>query len=489
MGTTFLLFPHQLFKDFRKLLHAKKVYLIEEHLFFTQYKFHKQKLALHRASMKYYENYLHENNIQVQYIEASNTLADCRELIKTLETQSIDIYDVCDNWLQKKIVETCKLQQITCLEHETPLFINTKQDLALYFGNRKKYFQTDFYILQRKQLHILINEQGQPYGGKWSFDVDNRLKYPSHKTEPLVTFPAINKFYKEAVVYINKYFSNHYGHLTEDFIYPTTHQESEEWLNQFFNNRFHDFGAYEDAIVAQSNILHHSVISPMLNIGLLLPMQVVDAAIAYAEEYQVPTASLEGFIRQIIGWREFIRGVYAYCGTQARTMNYWKFSHPIPPSFYTATTQIIPIDITIQKLLHTGYNHHIERLMVLGNFLMLCECNPHDVYRWFMEMYVDAYDWVMVPNVYGMSQFADGGIFATKPYISGSNYILKMSNFSKGSWTEIWDALFWNFMHKHRNFFSKNPRLGMLLKTYDKMSEEKKNKIKEIVHNFQFQLK
>jgi deoxyribodipyrimidine photolyase-related protein len=146
----------------------------------------------------------------------------------------------------------------------------------------------------------------------------------------------------------------------------------------------------------------------------------------------------------------------------------------MPASFYNGNTGIVPLDDAIQKLQQTGYNHHIERLMILGNFMLLCEIDPDQVYQWFMEMYVDAYDWVMVPNVYGMTQFADGGLMTTKPYISGSNYILKMSNYPKGEWQEIWDGLFWRFMHVHRSFFLQNPRLGMLVKTFDKMPEAKK---------------
>lgn len=222
----------------------------------------------------------------------------------------------------------------------------------------------------------------------------------------------------------------------------------------------------------------------MLNIGLLLPMQIVNAAIHYSNQNNISLNSLEGFIRQIIGWREFIRGVYIYKGSIERTTNFWQFHKPIPTAFYTGTTGIEPIDSTIKKLLATGYNHHIERLMILGNFMLLSEYHPNKVYQWFMEMYIDAYDWVMVPNVYGMSQFADGGIMSTKPYISGSNYVLKMSNYKKGTWCEIWDALFWHFLNKQRAFFQSNPRLGMLIKTYDKMSAEKKEQQNSIIEQY-----
>ena len=147
----------------------------------------------------------------------------------------------------------------------------------------------------------------------------------------------------------------------------------------------------------------------------------------------------------------------------------------MPAAFYTATTGIEPVDDAIRTVLQTGYCHHIERLMVLGNFMLLCEIDPDEVYRWFMELFIDAYDWVMVPNVYGMSQFADGGLMSTKPYISSSNYILKMSNYSKGDWQATWDGLFWRFMHTHRDFFLKNPRLSMLVRTFDKMTSQKQN--------------
>jgi deoxyribodipyrimidine photolyase-related protein len=232
---------------------------------------------------------------------------------------------------------------------------------------------------------------------------------------------------------------------------------------------------YEDAIVAKENILHHSVLTPMLNTGLLTPQQVLDAVLKHAEAYGTPLNSVEGFVRQVIGWREFIRIVYEREGSKQRSTNYWKFKRKIPAGFWTGTTGIAPIDITIRKVLATGYCHHIERLMVLGNFMLLCEFDPDEVYKWFMELFIDAYDWVMVPNVYGMTQFADGGLMTTKPYISGSNYLMKMSDYEKGDWQQVWDGLFWRFMHVHRDFFLKNPRLGMLVGTFDKMSEEKRN--------------
>jgi deoxyribodipyrimidine photolyase-related protein len=294
------------------------------------------------------------------------------------------------------------------------------------------------------------------------------------KTPPAIQFPDVDAYYIEAQEYVDQYFSNNLGKLTTNSLYPTSFKASDAWFVQFLEQRFMEFGAYEDAIVAENSILNHSVLTPMLNIGLLTPDEVIEKSIAFAKKNNVPINSLEGFIRQIIGWREFIRGIYESRGSDERTRNFWGFTKKIPKSFYDGTTGIVPIDQTIKKILETGYCNHIERLMVLGNFMMLCEFHPDEVYRWFMELFIDSYDWVMVPNIYGMSQFSDGGLMASKPYISGSNYLKKMSNYKKGDWQPVWDGLFWRFMDKHRSFFKKNPRLGMLVSMFDKMPQEKR---------------
>jgi deoxyribodipyrimidine photolyase-related protein len=267
-------------------------------------------------------------------------------------------------------------------------------------------------------------------------------------------------------------------------LYPVTFQASTQWLDEFLERRFEDFGAFEDAILTQESVLHHSVLSPLLNVGLLTPQYVIEHSLRYASANGIPMNSVEGFVRQIIGWREFVRAVYEAQGSRQRTTNYWGFTRKIPPSFWDGTTGIEPIDSTIRKVLSTGYCHHIERLMVLGNFMLLCEFDPDEVYRWFMEMFIDAYDWVMVPNVYGMSQFADGGLMTTKPYISGSNYLMKMSDYRKGEWQTLWDGLFWRFMHVQRDFFTQNPRLGMLVRSFDKMPSEKRQKHCDIANEY-----
>ena len=473
-----LIFPHQLYQNNPILKKGTKVYLIEENLFFLQYNFHQQKLVLHRASMKFYERFLITNGYQVQYIEHNNKHSNCTTLIETLANEgitTINIVDVVDNWLMKKVKAACIKCSVNLRIYDNPNFLNTTASVDDFFNKRKTYFQTDFYTWQRKQRGILLEKDGKPIGGKWTFDAENRAKFPKKEIVPNLLLPQQNEYIKEAKEYVLKYFPDNYGNANERNLFVVTFEDAENWLDEFLNNRFKKFGIYEDAIVTKETVLYHSVLSPMLNIGLLSPHQIIVKALEIGKQKNIPLNSLEGFIRQIMGWREFIKIVYEREGSKQRTLNYWKFTRKIPLSFWTGTTGIPPIDNTIQKILKTGYCHHIERLMVLGNFMLLCEFDPNEVYRWFMEMFIDAYDWVMVPNVYGMTQFADGGLMTTKPYISGSNYLMKMSDYEKGNWQEIWDGLFWRFMQEHRSFFLKNPRLGMLVGTFDKMSIEKQN--------------
>jgi len=472
-----IIFPHQLFQDSPIFETSAPCFLVEEFLFFNQYSFHKQKIAFHRATMKRYADYLQEKKIEVHYIESKESISDIRLLIPYLKfngVEKISFIDPVDNWLQQRLNKGICDAQIQSQCFTSPMFLNSREDIERFFKrDKKKYHQTQFYTEQRKKRNILMDSDGKPMGGKWTFDTENRKKYPAKKMPPSIQFPVTDSYFEEAKSYVNKHFSNNLGELNSFPLYPNSFSDSRDWLNQFFELRFSEFGIYEDAIVAENSFLNHSVLSPMLNVGLITPKEVVNGCLHYAEINSVPLNSTEGFVRQIIGWREFIRGVYESRGSEERTTNFWEFKTKIPASFYEGTTGILPIDQTIKKVLRTGYCNHIERLMVLGNFMLLCEFDPDEVYRWFMEFFIDSYDWVMVTNIYGMSQFSDGGLMATKPYISGSNYIMKMSNYKKGEWQATWDGLFWRFMHTHRGFFLSNPRLGMLVRMFDKMPEEK----------------
>jgi len=266
---------------------------------------------------------------------------------------------------------------------------------------------------------------------------------------------------------VRKRFSSHPG-AVDDFQYPVNRQQALKWLENFLVERATKFGPYEDAIHSQHPFLFHSLLSPLMNLGLLTPHEVVESAVKIFEKQKAPIVSIEGFVRQVLGWREFVRGIYRNFSDLQETKNFWGHQRKLNPCWYDGTTGIPPLDDCIRKVQRFGYAHHIERLMVVSNLMLLSEIHPHEAHRWFMEMFIDSADWVMGPNVYGMGLFSDGGVFATKPYICGSNYLLKMSNYPKGDWCQVVDALYWNFILKHKAFFAKNPRLSMMAKMLEK---------------------
>ena len=465
-----LIYPHQLFADHPATASADLCVLVEEPLLFTQYRFHAQKLLLHRATMQTYAARLRKQGKRVRYVECEE-LGDSGELsviLSSLGVSHVELVEPCDDWLEQRLTSVLTKSGIKASIVDDPHFLTPKRVLDGYFSEHEKLLFKDFYVFQRKRLGILLTEDGQPVGGKWSYDAENRKKLPRKLAIPSVDWPQSTDEVRHAGEYVHLRFPEALGG-TEDFCYPTTTEQAETSLDQFLERRFSLFGEYEDAMHAEETFLFHSVLTPALNIGLISPRTILDKALVYTD--RVSLNSLEGFIRQIIGWREYMRGVYVHHGRLQRTRNYWGHHNPLPRAFYDATTGIEPVDQVIRRVLRYAYCHHIERLMVLGNFMLLCEIHPNAIYRWFMEFFVDAYDWVMVPNVYGMSQHADGGLITTKPYISGSNYIRKMSNFQRGPWCDIWDGLYWRFIDRHRNFFSSNPRMAFMVAQCDKMGD------------------
>ena len=480
-----LIFPNQLFRDGVLINNSNKTFLIEEFMFFRHFKFHKQKILFHRMSMKKYESFLKSKNVDVEYVDSDEEISDIRLFLDKMESiKSINIYDPEDNWLEKRIIKACSKNNIKVNVYENQLFITKKIELDSFFrADKKKFFQTSFYKSQRLKFNILM-EEGKPEGGKWTYDDMNREKYPKDKIPPNINYMVANDDYESAKCYIEKNFNLNPGKLNKDKIYPYDFSSADSWFEAFLIERYDEFGPYEDAVVKEKSVLNHSVLSPIINSGLLNPKLIMEKSVKFYNDNDIRLNSCEGFIRQIIGWREFIRGVYIAKGSEERTKNFWGFKRKIPKSFYDGTTGIEPLDDTIKKINNSAYANHIERLMIIGNFMLLCEFDPDDVYKWFMELFIDSYDWVMVPNVYGMSQFADGGLMSTKPYISGSSYVLKMSNYKKGEWCPIWDSLFWNFINNQRDFFITNPRMRMLVSTYDKMNPEKKETINVTSNNF-----
>jgi deoxyribodipyrimidine photolyase-related protein len=482
-GVILLVFPNQLFATHPGLnRNPDRVVLIEDSLFFGDrrypLRFHKQKLWLHRASMKRYEVMLQNNGFPTTYVEYDARPGSLQVHLSKLcrpgrnGGDRMMVVQPIDFILEKRLARISRELATPMDVLPNPGFINDPQENLAYRAGKKRWFMADFYKWQRRRLDILV-EDDQPFGGKWSLDPENRKKVPKKLLSSIPALPRqdIDAIDVEARDWVERRFPDNPGHLKR-LVYPTSHGDATRWLDDFLAKRFCDFGDYEDAIVEGQSTLWHSVLTPCLNSGLLTPRQVVEAALKFAAANEVPLNSLEGFVRQIIGWREFIRATYQDLGVKMRTGNHWRHQRRIPESFYDGTTGIVPVDDAIRRILDCGYTHHIERLMVLGGFMFLCEFYPDDIYKWFMEMFIDSYDWVMVPNVYAMSQNADGGMITTKPYFSGSSYIRRMSHYKQGPWCDIWDGLYWRWIWNHADELSKNPRWAMMCRAVQKMDRQ-----------------
>lgn len=471
MSDVLILFPHQLFEANLPLARGKRVYLVEDALFFRQYAFHQQKLVLHRATMKHHAAWLAGYGVPVTYLDSAVVpdMASALQAVAASQPDTVHYLDPVDDWLGRRLLREARRAGVRVQEHPTPMFLTSMESLPERFPSGKRFHMASFYQEQRRTFDVLM-EGGKPVGGRWSFDTENRRRLPKGLVPPPPPWAAPDAVVREAMACVEQHFGGNPGRAT-DFAYPVTRDGARGWLRDFIANRLVPFGDYEDAIAADGTVLFHSVLTPFLNIGLLTPREVLDAALGAPG---VPLNSLEGFVRQILGWREFMRAAYVLRGRTQRSRNFWQHDRELPAAFWTATTGIEPVDVVIRRVLRHAYAHHIERLMVLANFMNLCGFRPDDVYRWFMELFIDAYDWVMVPNVYGMALHADGGLITTKPYVSGSNYILKMSDFRRGPWAEVWDGLFWQFIARHRSFFDANPRVGPMVRLLDRMAPERR---------------
>jgi deoxyribodipyrimidine photolyase-related protein len=454
----------------------------------THFKYHKHKLVLFLSAMR-----SHAEDIEKDYPLDYHKLTTKNQersyenkLKKTIDSyadiKEIVTYNIEDHFFEKRIKEFCKNEKLKLTIVDSPGFITTKEKFKQFNEQHKPLMQT-FYKHQRKDFKILLEaDNDSPLNGSWSFDEDNRKKLPKeiNLPEQPTSHPTIHTV--EVQKLIDDLFPDHPG-KTENFYWATTRRQVLYLLNDFLEERFENFGPYEDAISSTHTFVFHSVLSPYINMGLVTPDEVVDKALGHFQQNKTHFPSVEGFIRQIIGWREFMRGIY-HEYDEKLNVNYFDHRRKMKSCWYDGSTGIPPLDDAIKKANTYGYTHHIERLMVLGNIMLLCELDPEEVYKWFMEMYVDSADWVMAPNVYGMSQFADGGIFATKPYIGGANYIKKMSDYGKGDWEDVVNGLYWRFIEENKETFENNQRMSMMVATLKKMNPEKKEKIFKAANKF-----
>jgi deoxyribodipyrimidine photolyase-related protein len=477
-----LILGNQLFPiEHIKKTKVKKVFMAEDFGLTTYHKHHKLKILMFLWAMRQYRDELVENGYTVYYysIEDKNFKISYEDkllaAIKKYKIEKINYFEIEDHFFEDNLNKFIIKNKIKTKLIQNPMFLLSRAKFVEFAHTQKNLIRmASFYQKMRIKMSILIDENTKPIGGKWSYDEENRKKIPQNINIPEKPSLTNNNDINDLKNKINLIFKDHPG--SADYLWmPTNRQEALKWMDKFFKTKFHNFGIYEDAIIDNNNFLFHSALSPIVNMGLLTPDEIIQKAVKFSKQESIPLNSLEGFIRQIIGWREFIRGIYHYKGREEKKSNFWQHNRRLTSDWYEGTTGIKPLDDVIKDCLKYGYTHHIPRLMIICNIMNLCRIHPDEIYKWFMEMFVDSSDWVMVPNVYGMGTFADGGIFATKPYSCGSNYILKMSNYKRGDWCEIVDGLYWKFMSDNLSFFKSNHRLSILVRSLDKMNKVKKD--------------
>jgi deoxyribodipyrimidine photolyase-related protein len=475
-----VIFGNQLFAE-KHLPPASEgpVFMAEDVGLCTYVRHHQQKIVLFLAAMRAYRDELRNAGYEVHYVELdpSDERTYEQKLQSALDAVGADTishFEIEDKPMEQRLIAFADDAGLTRDEIPSPMFCCSRETFRSFVEGKSRMLMHDFYVEQRHRLGLLVDDDGNPEGERWSFDAENRRKLPASVTPPEIPWPEKAPHVDDVIELVEREFADHPGTANE-FCWPTTRQQAIAWLDDFVEVRLECFGPYEDAISQRSETVFHSLLSPVMNLGLLTPDDVLERLVPVADKR--PLASVEGFLRQVIGWREFVRGIYREFGEQQEESNFWSHERGLTDAWYEGRTGIPPLDDTIATARRLGWTHHIPRLMVVANLMTLSEIAPADAHRWFMEMYVDSSEWVMGPNVYGMGIFSDGGIFATKPYICGSNYLLKMSDYKKGPWCDVVDGLYWRFIDTHRDFFAGNPRLALMPRALDRLDNARRDRI------------
>lgn len=418
-----LILPNQLF-DIQYIDENYSITLYEHPHYFKDYNYNKKKLLLHRASMKYYYDYLKKNKRKVFYCEFN-------------EKPKLKEYHIFDPINKVDLLNLKGKYEIL----ESPNFLLCNEDYEQYRNKTDKFFFNAFYMWSKKRIDIIPNVKSQ--------DKDNRKKMPKGTKIPNIPSNSNDKKYiEEAKKYINKHFKNNYGNV-DNFIFPISHKTANNWLKNFIDKKFKLFGDYQDYIDKNNDFLFHSLLSTSINIGLINPTEIINKI---KNLKNIPMNSYEGYIRQLF-WREYQRYCYKYFNFDNK--NYFGNNKKLNKNWYEGKTNIPPVDDCIIKGFETGYLHHIERLMIVGNFMNLSQISPKEGYKWFMEFSCDSYEWVMKQNVLDMVFFCSGGKTMRRPYVSSSNYILKNSNYSKDEWCNIWNDLYQSFIKRNKTKLQK----------------------------------
>jgi len=446
---------------------------------------HKAKIALFLSAMRHFAKALKDLQYPLIYLQESTlSIVDAlKEQIQKQGIQSLVCVEPGEYRLKVAIEKLAQELDLHLDMREDNHFYCTHQEFVKWTENKKELRLEYFYRLMRKTHQILLDADGEPEGGQWNFDQDNRKPYPK-KGPGIIDEPAFflpDSITKEVITYVEKTYPEHPGSL-DAFNWPVTREQALEALDYFVEYRLRNFGVYQDAMWTDTPFGWHSILSSSMNLKLLNPREVVNAVLKAWKKYSLDLSTVEGFIRQILGWREFVRGMYYLDMPKMAQDNYYQHTNPLPAWYWTGNTQMACMKDAIGQTLQYGYAHHIQRLMVTGNFALLAEMLPSAVCDWYLAIYVDAIEWVELPNTAGMALFANGGRFTSKPYIASGAYIKRMSNYCNdckykpdvrfgGNACPV-TTLYWNFLIKHRNQFEASPRTRLMTANLKRISEE-----------------
>ena len=476
----------QLHRNFGVLKAADKkedlIVLIESQAMVTGADWHPERLFFLISSARHFASELENDGYQVKYLKAKNTVTGLKEIRKSHPNTPLICAEQSSFRLSKNLTEL----EATYLPND--FFLTSRSDFKLWASSQKTFLMENFYRKQRVRLNILMAGK-DPVGGAWNFDKENRLPPPKN-----YTWPAYLEHDRDE---IDTQVASELG-IEMKPTWATTRKGALKQLNYFIKNHFANFGPYEDAMALDSWTLHHSLLSPYLNNGLLHPGEVIDAALVAFEKGKVQIESAEAFIRQIIGWREYVNGMYWFLGPEFKNNNQLGVNRKLLPLFTDSSkTKMNCIKSTVQDIEERAWVHHIPRLMLLSNLALIADTNPQEFLEWMRRVFIDATDWVMVPNVIGMGLHADGGLMMTKPYAAGGAYISRMSNYCKGcSYNpklRIGDdacpftTLYWDFLDRHKESFAKNHRMSQQIFGLKRLNDlpELKERAKEVLEGLE----
>lgn len=454
-------------------------------------KHHKKKIAFLFSAMRHFAQELRDKGVQVRYVkldDEDNAGSFTGEIMRAVEAHKFSrIISTFPG--EYRVLEEMKTWQdkfgIDVEIRNDDRFLATPEEFANWANGRKQLRMEYFYRDMRQSYTILMNGD-KPEGGKWNYDAENRKPPKDGLDIPQTYMAEPDDITREVMDLVATHFSDHFGDL-EPFHFAVTRDQARVALRQFIDQRLCHFGDYQDAMIEGEAWMYHSHISFYLNCGLLTPLECVKAVEHAYHQGLAPLNAVEGFIRQIIGWREYVRGIYWLKMPDYADQNFFEAKRALPEFYWTGETQMNCLRQCVTETKENAYAHHIQRLMVLGNFALIAGIDPKYVNEWFLIVYADAYEWVELPNVSGMILFADGGYLASKPYAAGGSYINKMSDYCKNCSYKVKDKngadacpfnyLYWDFLARNRDKLSNNHRIGMMYKTYDRMGEDKKHAI------------